>query len=88
MVAFGALPQLAASLASGVIIDRLGRQRTSVGSDLFSAASAAMIPIFGLLGVLTYPLVVLASVIGAIFDPVGVTAREAMLPNVGEPCAA
>ncbi len=84
VVAAGALPTLAASLLSGVIIDRLGRQRTSVGSDVFSAISAAMIPVFALLGVLTYPLVIVASVVGAVFDPVGVTAREAMLPDVAK----
>ncbi len=67
-----------------MIIDRLGRQRTSVGSDVFSAISAAMIPVFALAGVLTYPLVVVASVIGSVFDPVGVTAREAMLPDVAK----
>ena len=84
VVAAGAIPSLIASLLSGVIIDRLGRQRTSVGSDVFSAVSAGMIPVFALLGMLTYPLVVVASVIGATFDPVGVTAREAMLPDVAE----
>jgi len=84
VVAAGAVPTLLVSLLSGVIIDRLGRQRTSVGSDVFSAISAAMIPVFALLGVLTYPLVVVASVIGAAFDPVGVTAREAMLPDVAK----
>lgn len=84
VVAAGAIPTLIASLASGVIIDRLGRQRTSVGSDVFSAVSAAMIPVFALAGMLTYPLVVAASVIGAVFDPVGVTAREAMLPDVAK----
>jgi MFS family permease len=84
VVAAGAVPMLVASLASGVIIDRLGRQRTSVGSDVFSAVSAAMIPVAALIGVLTYPLVLVASVIGATFDPVGVTAREAMLPDVAK----
>lgn len=84
VVAAAALPTLVASLASGVIIDRLGRQRTSVGSDLFSAVSAAMIPVGALLGVLTYPLVLVASVVGAVFDPVGVTSREAMLPDVAK----
>lgn len=82
VVAAGALPALAASLGSGVIIDRLGRQRTSVGSDVFSAVSAALIPLFGLLNILTFPLLMFASVLGAVFDPVGVTAREAMLPDV------
>ena len=33
---------------------------------------------------LTYPLVLVASVLGATFDPVGVTAREAMLPDVAK----
>jgi len=82
VVAAGAVPTLFASLASGVIIDRLGRQRTSVGSDLFSATSAAMIPLFSLLGILTYPLLLIASALGAVFDPVGVTARESLLPDV------
>jgi len=82
VVAAGAIPTLFASLASGVIIDRLGRQRTSVGSDVFSATSAAMIPLFGLLGILTYPLLLVASALGAMFDPVGVTARESLLPDV------
>jgi MFS family permease len=84
VAAAGAIPTLIASLGSGVLIDRLGRQRTSVGSDIFSAISAAMIPIMGLLGILTYPLLLVAAVIGAIFDPVGVTAREAMLPDVAK----
>ena len=84
VVGVAAIPTLIASLASGVIIDRLGRQRTSVGSDVFSAVSAAMIPVFASLGMLTYPLVLAASVIGAVFDPVGVTAREAMLPDVAK----
>lgn len=86
VVAAGALPTLFASLASGVIIDRLGRKRTSVGSDVFSATSAAMIPAISLLGILTYPLVVIASALGAMFDPVGVTARESLLPDVAK-CA-
>lgn len=84
VVAAGALPTLVASLASGVIIDSLGRQRTSVGSDVFSAASAALIPLLGLVGALSYIGVLIASVIGAVFDPVGVTAREAMLPDVAK----
>lgn len=82
VVAAGAVPTLFASLASGVIIDRLGRRRTSVGSDVFSATSAAMIPLFSLLGILTYPLVLIASALGAVFDAVGVTARESLLPDV------
>lgn len=84
VVAAAAVPTLVTSLSSGVIIDRLGRQRTSVGSDVFSAASAALIPVLALAGALTYAWVLIASVVGAMFDPVGVTAREAMLPDVAK----
>ncbi len=80
LAAATALPLLASSLFSGTIVDRVGRKRTAVGSDVLSACSVAAIPLvdhtvgIGLLG-----LVVLA-VIGAVFDPAGVTARETMLP--------
>ncbi|MCL2504577.1 MAG: MFS transporter [Coriobacteriia bacterium] len=84
VVAAGAVPALAASLVSGVIIDRFGQKRSSVGSDVISALSAAMIPVFALFGMLGYPLVLVASVVGATFDPLGVTAREALLPDVAE----
>lgn len=84
LAAAAALPTLIASLGSGVIIDRLGRKRTSVGSDIFSALSALLIPLWGIVGILTYPVVVFAAVLGSVFDPVGVTAREAMLPDVAK----
>lgn len=84
LAAASALPTLVASLGSGVIIDRLGRKRTSVGSDIFSALSALMIPLWGFVGILTYPVVVFAAIFGSVFDPVGVTAREAMLPDVAK----
>lgn len=84
LAAASAIPTLIASLGSGVIIDRLGRKRTSVGSDIFSAISAMLIPVWALAGILTYPIVVFAAVLGSTFDPVGVTAREAMLPDVAK----
>ena len=50
------------SLFSGTIVDRLGRRRTSVVSDLFSAASVAAIPLVDLTIGLTFTWVlVLAS---------------------------
>lgn len=84
LAAASALPTLITSLGSGVIIDRLGRKRTSVGSDVLSALSALLIPLWGMVGILTYPVVVFAAIFGAVFDPVGVTAREAMLPDVAK----
>ena len=77
-----ALPMLLSSLASGTLIDRIGRRRTSVAADVFSALSAAAIPVVAMLGDLTFGTVLLLAVLGSVFDPAGVTAREAMLPDV------
>jgi MFS family permease len=77
-----ALPMLLASLFSGTVIDRIGRRRTSVVSDVLSAVSVAAIPVVALLGELTFTWVLALAVLGSVFDPAGVTAREAMLPDV------
>ncbi len=77
-----ALPLLLSSLVSGSIIDRIGRRRSAILSDVLSGISVAAIPIvdhfFGL-GVAS---LVAFAVLGAIFDPAGFSAREAMLPDV------
>lgn len=80
LAAATAVPLLASSLISGTVVDTLGRRRTSVVSDLMSAASVASIPILdGAVGLGMGWLIALA-VFGAVFDPAGVTARETMLP--------
>ena len=79
-----ALPLLASSLFSGAIVDRIGRRRTSIGSDLFSALSAASIPVVAATLGLNLPVLIALAVLGAVFDPAGVTAREAMLPGAAE----
>ena len=80
LAAATALPLLISSLFSGTIVDRIGRRRTAVGSDVLSACSVAAIPVVdSLVGIDLFWLVVLA-VVGAVFDPAGVTARETMLP--------
>ena len=77
-----ALPMLLSSLFSGTMVDRFGRRRTSVVSDVFSAVSVAGIPLVALTGDLTFAWVLALGVLGSVFDPAGVTAREAMLPDV------
>lgn len=80
LAAATAVPLLASSLISGTVVDTLGRRRTSVVSDLLSAASVAAIPIVGHLFGLGLGWLVVLAVLGAVFDPAGVTARETMLP--------
>lgn len=78
------LPTLLASLFSGTLVDTLGRRRTSVFSDLMSAVSVAAIPIVALTTGLTFTWVLVLAMLGAVFDPAGVTARESMLTGVSQ----
>jgi MFS family permease len=80
LAAATAIPLLGASLVSGTVVDTLGRRRTSVVSDLLSATSVAAIPIVGQLVGLSLGWLIVLAVVGAVFDPAGVTARETMLP--------
>ena len=80
LAAATAMPLLLSSLFSGTVVDRFGRRATAVGSDLLSAASVAAIPIVDHLIGLNMVWLIALAVIGAVFDPAGVTARETMLP--------
>ena len=80
LAAATAVPLLIASLFSGTVVDMLGRRRTSVGSDILSFAAVAAIPILDRYVGLNLGLLIALAVIGAAFDPSGITARETMLP--------
>jgi len=75
-----ALPLLVSSLLSGTIVDRLGRRRTAISADVLSAVSMAAIPLLDRAFGLELGWLVMLAVVGAVFDPAGVTARETMLP--------
>lgn len=79
--AITAAPLLVSFLFAGVFVDIVGRRRVAVVSDLLSMASVALVPILSVGFELTFwPLAALA-VLGAVFDPAGISAREAMLPE-------
>jgi len=80
--AAAAFPLLLSSLFSGSVADTLGRRATSMVADVLSAISVAAIPFIDATIGLDLPLFVLLAAIGAVFDPAGATAREAMLPDV------
>lgn len=80
LAAATAVPLLASSLFSGTVVDTLGRRRTSVVSDLMSALSVAAIPVIDHVAGLGLGWLIVLAVLGAVFDPAGVTARETMLP--------
>ncbi len=82
LAAATAVPLLVSSLFSGTIVDLWGRRRTSVVSDALSAVSVAAIPVLDATLGLNLAWLVGLAVLGAVFDPAGVTARETMLPAV------
>lgn len=80
LAAATALPLLLSSLFSGTVVDLVGRRRVSLVSDGLSAASVLAIPLIDATTGLSVPVLVGLAVLGAVFDPAGITAREAMLP--------
>lgn len=79
-----ALPLLISSLVSGTVVDRFGRRRTAIVADALSALSMAAIPLVDRVHELGLAGLAALAVIGAVFDPAGVTARETMLPATAE----
>lgn len=80
LAAATAVPLLASSLVSGTVVDTLGRRRTAVVSDVMSAGAVVGIPVVDRCFGLNLGWLVALAVLGALFDPAGVTARETMLP--------
>jgi MFS family permease len=84
VAAAAAVPLVLSAFVAGTIVDRFGRRRTAVVSDVLSGISIAAIPLAALADVLSLWLLVLLAAVGAVFDPAGVTARETMLPAAAQ----
>jgi MFS family permease len=81
VAAVAGLPLVISAFVSGTVVDRIGRRRTSVVSDVLSGLSVAAVPLAASADVLTLWLLLGLAALGAVFDPAGATAREAMLPE-------
>jgi MFS family permease len=80
--AITALPLAVSFLFAGVIVDIVGRRRVAVVSDVLSMVSVALVPILAATVGLSFGLLAALAVLGAVFDPAGISGREAMLPEV------
>lgn len=78
------LPQAAAGVVGGGVLDVLNRRDVSAVSDLVSAVSVAMLPVVDATVGLSFGWFVAFGLIGAIGDVPGMTARDALLPAVCE----
>lgn len=82
VAAASATPMLVAALAGGALADRFGRRRTSLVADVASAACVAALPLVDAAWGLSVTAFVLLGVAGALADVPGLTAREALGPDV------
>lgn len=85
IVAFCAtLPIVVSALVAGPLIDRLGRRRVAIGSDLLCALAVAAIPLLHRADLLAFwALCALVAVSGFAHTP-GNTARYVLLPDLAE----
>lgn len=79
---FTVLPRVLAIFFGGQLVDRAGFRVSSVVSDTLSAISVCGIPLLYLSGDLTFSMLVMLVIIGAMLDGPGATAKEAMVPEL------
>jgi MFS family permease len=84
VVAASAIPGIFISPFVGALIDHYGRKKVSIGSDLLSALSVMLFPIWDSLFGLTFASIATFAVLGAAFDPAGYTARKSLIPDVAK----
>ena len=82
VVAISSIPALLISPVGGWLIDRVGRRPISIGADILSALSVIAFPITAIFFDLNLELIILLAFIGAVFDPVGYTARRTLIVDV------
>jgi MFS family permease len=79
---FVALPAFLAGIFGGVLVDRVGYKRVSVGADLVSGVGIALIPLlYQTIGLPFWQLLVLVFA-GALLGIPGLTARRSLLPEL------
>lgn len=82
IVGISFLPVIIMAPVAGILIDRWGRREVSILSDVLSAASVSLIPLFALTLGITPALILFAALLGAVFDPAGYTARKTLIQPV------
>ncbi|MFJ5035954.1 MFS transporter [Streptomyces sp. NPDC088560] len=78
------LPAVLAALVGGPVIDRIGRRRVSVASDLACGVAVAAIPLLQFVGVLRFWMLCVLMAVTGLFRSPGETARGVLLPTLAE----
>jgi len=78
------LPVVLAALVGGPVIDRIGRRRVSVASDLACGIAVAVIPLLQFAGILHFWMLCVLMALTGLFRSPGETARGVLLPTLAE----
>ncbi|WP_079186024.1 MFS transporter [Streptomyces sp. CB01580] len=85
VVAFCAtLPIIVSALIGGPVIDRLGRRRVSVASDLVCGLAVAAVPLLHRTGLLTFWMLCALMAVNGLLHTPGNTARYVLVPDLAE----
>lgn len=79
-----AVPQFMCGILGGALLDRVNRKAVCVASDLVSALAVALLPVIDATVGLSFGWFVALGLLGAVGDVPGMTARDALLPEVRE----
>ncbi|MDX2559111.1 MFS transporter [Streptomyces sp. TX20-6-3] len=83
VVAFcAALPVLVSAIAGGPVIDRIGRRRVSIASDLVCGLALAAIPLLHHAGVLEFWMLCALMAVTGLFHAPGEMARHVLVPDL------
>ncbi|MEU9761133.1 MFS transporter [Streptomyces sp. NPDC047987] len=85
VVAFCAtLPIVVSALIGGPVIDRVGRRRVSVASDLVCGLAVAAVPLLHRTGLLTFWMLCALMAVNGLLHTPGNTARYVLVPDLAE----
>lgn len=75
-------PPVVAAIFGGALVDRIGRRRTLMIADILSGIATALIPIFHMFDLLSFPALLALVAFGAFMDSPGRAARGAMIMSL------
>ncbi|MER8044243.1 MFS transporter [Streptomyces sp. NPDC094032] len=79
---FAAVPVVFSAIFGGPVIDRIGRRRVSIASDLVCALALAAIPLLNRAGVLQFWMLCALMGVTGLFHAPGETARHVLIPDL------
>lgn len=78
------VPLVVGGIVGGAVVDRFGFRPVSIGADLASGATVAVIPILAIVGALEIWHIIGLVFLGSVLDIPGVTARQSALPGLAQ----